>query len=476
MLGDVFTTVSDGLLGFETEKGTGIFVAIGVSPIESEGPVIITGNMGVAKIKDRLGLSPLADSVMDSVENGASRIYCFPVKATTEGTLGEIVKTGGGSGNCAAEGKPNNAYSVLITFTGKGGFNSALFTYSIDGGFSHSSEVTLPMTGEFAIPGTGVTLKFSQAGSTPEDSFQIGDTFSFSTTAPQMTNADALSAIEKLRQFDELFEFVHIIGESTPAMWAAVSQAQIELEEKHKPLLFVMEAGNIEAGESIDDYALRLEAEKKKLRNKEIAVVAARSLYVKMDGTTVEVNNAGIICGLMAKTNVQQSIGRTRAEAGMGISKDKMLELRPAEIKEYTDLLDHAKYITFREYDGLEDFYVTNARVMSPDGSDYRYIEDVRVLNKIIREVRKAGLPLLQEDIDVEDTQGELERRAKYMEAPLDEMVRNKEISSAQITVPEGQDIIKDERMDVIVRYVSRGYIRTIHVDIGRANVTSPAS
>ena len=39
--------------------------------------------MGVAKIRDRLGLSPLADSVMDSVENGASRIYCFPVKATT---------------------------------------------------------------------------------------------------------------------------------------------------------------------------------------------------------------------------------------------------------------------------------------------------------------------------------------------------------------------------------------------------------
>ena len=55
----------------------------------------------------------------------------------------------------------------------------------------------------------------------------------------------------------------------------------------------------------------------------------------------------------------------------------------------------------------------------------------------------------------------------------LNTMVRAKEISSAQITVPVGQDIIKDERMDVVVRYVSRGYIRTIHVDIGRANATS---
>lgn len=473
MFGDVIATVSDGLLGFETEKGTGIFAAIGVSSVKADAPLTITGNMGVTKIRERLGLSPLADSVMDSVENGASRIYCIPVMATTEGAISEVKNTSSGSGSFTTEGKPNNAYSVIVEFTGKGGFNTALFTYSIDGGFSKSDEVTLPMTGEFEIPGTGVTLKFTQDASTPEESFQIGDVFSFSTTAPQMTNADALDAIGKLRQFDEIFEFVHVIGESTPAMWAAVSEAQEELERlKHKPLLFIMEAGNIEKGEDVGDYALRLDTEKKKLKNKNIAVVAARSLYVKMDGTTVEINNAGIVCGLMAKTNVQQSIGRTSEAAGMGVSKDKMIELRPAGIKEYLEFLDDAKYITFREYDGLDDFYVTNARVMSQDGSDFRYIEDVRVANKIVREVRKAGLPLLQEDIDVEDTQGELERRAKYMEAPLDDMVRNKEISSAQITVPEGQDIIKDERMDVVVRYVSRGYIRSIHVDIGRANVT----
>ncbi len=474
MLGDVIATVSDGLLGFETEKGTGIFVAIGVSPVEADAPITITGNMGVAKIRERLGLSPLADSVMDSVENGASRIYCIPVKATTAGTISEVSKTGDSGGGCSAAGSPNNAYSVMVEITGKGGFNTALFTFSLDGGFTRSEEATIPLAGAYEIPGTGVTLTFAQGEDTPEESFQVGDSFAFTTTAPQMTNADALAAIDKLRQFDELFEFVHIVGESTAAMWAAVSTAQTELEtQRHKPLLFILESGKIGTDESVDDYALRLEAENKKLKNKNVAVVAARSLYVKMDGTTTEVNNASILCGLLAKTSVQQSVGRTRESAGMGISKDKMLELRPAGIKEYIELLDSAKYITFREYDGLEGFYVTNARVMSPDGSDYRYIEDVRVVNKIVREVRKAGLPLLQEDIDVEDTQGELERRAKYMEDPLDEMVRAKEISSAQITVPEGQDIIKDERMDVVVRYVSRGYIRTIHVDIGRANATS---
>ncbi len=47
--------------------------------------------------------------------------------------------------------------------------------------------------------------------------------------------------------------------------------------------------------------------------------------------------------------------------------------------------------------------------MLCPEGSDYRYAEDVRVRNKIIREVRKKGLLLKNDDIDLEDIQGELE-------------------------------------------------------------------
>ena len=85
MLRDVKHTVTDGLLGFATATGDGKSLKIGVSPIVSDTPIIITGDMDATKIKDRLGLSPLADAVMDSVQFGASRIYCLPVSATTAG-------------------------------------------------------------------------------------------------------------------------------------------------------------------------------------------------------------------------------------------------------------------------------------------------------------------------------------------------------------------------------------------------------
>lgn len=53
-------------------------------------------------------------------------------------------------------------------------------------------------------------------------------------------------------------------------------------------------------------------------------------------------------------------------------------------------------------------------------------------------------------------------------------MIDAKEISSAEITVPEGQakTILTDETMHVKVRYVSRGYIREVDVDLGRSPVS----
>ena len=139
------------------------------------------------------------------------------------------------------------------------------------------------------------------------------------------------------------------------------------------------------------------------------------------------------------------------------------------------ELLDEAGYLTFREYDGLDDFYVYHTKMMCPDGSDYRYAEDVRVLNKIIRETRKKALLLKNDDIDLDDIQGELETRAKFISEPLDTMVDNKEISDYETTIVDGHEatFLEDETMRVKIRYLSRGYIREVEIDLGRAAISS---
>ena len=85
-----------------------------------------------------------------------------------------------------------------------------------------------------------------------------------------------------------------------------------------------------------------------------------------------------------------ESIGKTRPEAGFGIKKSKLMELLPAAMDDtIIKALDEAGFLTFRGYSGLEDFYVYHTKMLSPETSDFRYAEDIRVKNKVIREVRK---------------------------------------------------------------------------------------
>lgn len=479
MLRDVRHEVTDGLLGFATATGDGRHIKVGVSPIVSDTPIIVTGDMTADKIKVRLGLSPLADSVMDAVQFGAARVYCLPVSATTAGTVAAVTKSGDGSGNMTVDGSPSNAFDVIVKITAQGGLNTAAFVVSIDGGYSYTDEITVPVTGSYELTGTGLTLKFADAAQADQkpSSFLLNDSYTFKTTAPTMTNSDVLDAVAKIAKFNEEFEFVHIVGESALALWQAMSTAQQELANTHhKPAFFVMEATAPAESEDLTDWALQMEADRKKIKNTDIQVSAAWGRLVKLDGTTQIVNLAGVASGLYAKAAVQTSIGKTRPEAGFAIEKTQLLELLPAAMDNaIIELLDVAGYLTFREYDGIDAFYVYHTKMMSPDGSDFRYAEDVRVKNKIIRETRKEGLKLLNDDIDLEDVQGELETRAKFMGAPLDRMVENKEISSYEITVPEGQEqtILETEQMLVKIRYLSRGYIREVVVDLGRSQPSS---
>ena len=97
MFGDVNITVQDGGLGLAS-SGEGVHVKIGASPAGPD-PVIIRGGMTAARIKELLGLSPLADAAMLSAENGAGKIICLPVAASTAGTVGAVTKDDAATGS-----------------------------------------------------------------------------------------------------------------------------------------------------------------------------------------------------------------------------------------------------------------------------------------------------------------------------------------------------------------------------------------
>ncbi len=466
MLRDISYTVTDGQLGLANTTGTGIHVKIGASPMISDEPVLIRGTMSAERIKERLGLCPLADAAMDSVENGAPRIYCVPVHAGREGTISEVRKVPeSAAGTVAVEGTPTNAFNIIVKITGKGGLNTAAFRYSINGGNSWSEDITVPTGGRYEAEEAGIAFVFGS-----EEEFSVNDVFTCETTAPAMTNGDVMEAVQKLKDISAAYEYVHIVGPSTAELWAAISMDQEELLNRyHKPVFFVLEAYEKEKGESVAEYVSQLEKDRRGIANYDMQVVAARGMYTGMDGVARQISLANVVCGLYARASVQESIGRT---AAYSIPDKKMSALLPEGLGEDdTEALDAAGYLTFRRYDGLAGYYVTNAKMLCPEDSDFRYAEDIRVKNKIIRLTRQAALKRLQEDVDTENADADLAAKAKFITADVEkQMVDKKEVASLSVTVPPGQDILRTETLEMQIRYVPVGKIREIRIDLGMQN------
>ena len=467
MLKDVSITVTDGQLA--SASGEGVHVKIGVSPVESTEPLVIKGSYGAKRIQSILGLSPLADACMDSVETGAALIYCIPVAAATAGTVGAVTKTAAdetGTGTMTITGSPNNRYDIRVRITKAGSFNEAVLQYSFDGGITYSDNVTMPVDGSLAVNPTGLTFVFAEGEGTVK--FAAGDVFTAATTAPQMSNESVLTALASVRKITATIEFIHIVGESNKALWAALAvEAENFFSVYFKPVFFVCEARAPAKEETAEQYVSALIADRKTINSYFLQVVAARGSYLRMDGTTQSINLAGIVCGLYPRASVQQSISETRS---FSISKDKLLKLEPDGIEELLDLLDEADFLTFRRYEGLDGFYVTKPNMLAAESSDYQYAERVRPLNKAARLVRKEALLQLHRNLNMDRIEEELAAIGGFVSAPLGDMAEAGEITSGSVTIPAGQNILKDEKLHMILRFVPVGYVREIEVDLGMSN------
>ena len=360
-----------------------------------------------------------------------------------------------------------DAYDIVVEVMDAGECNEGSFRYSLDGGNTFTEEMTIPITGEAELATTGLTAKFTDAEG--GDSFMEGDRFTFSTTSPAMSNESVISAVESLINSPLMFEFVHIVGVSSKALWASLCTIANDFLTKYKrPLFFVCEARGKKADESLEDYVNAMLEERKGINNIYMQVVCSNSRYQRMDGRVQDINNAGIVTGLYGRAKESQSIGEVKS---FPISEAKLLKLLPEGIEDYIETLDKAKYVTIRQYIGKEDYYVTSANMMSPEGSDYSYAEDVRVSNRLVKAVRAKALDELQVEVDPEDIETSITNIQEQLNTPVEDAVRDKIISSGSVTIDtENLNILVDEKLDINITYVPMGHVREMNLTFAVEN------
>lgn len=444
ILPDVDIEIIDGGLGLTSADPSGIHVKIGVSTTGDTG-VIYRFTSG-DQAQDKLGAGPLVDALLDSFQHGSQLIYAVKAAAAVDGSISAITKSGTGTATAAAEGTPNDAYEIVIEVLKAGALNEAQVQYSLDGGDSWSSKKTVPTNGVLEIAGTGVTVTFT-AGNPASGSFVVGDSYSLTTAAPAMSNQSFLDAIAVLENTTGDFEFIHVVGESAPALWAVAAAKADGFELNHIPLHIVLEARNKLASETLEQYVQALLTDAATFSHTRVSVVAGRLELAALDGKVRDTNMAGAYNGIVSKAKVQESPGKV-----MSYKLTAATALKPDGIEPHIAALDAAGYVTARKYQGMSGIYVTNGRMMAPLGSDYEFVETRRVADKASRKLRNTALKYVHYDLEMtEDGELDLTHFKAQLEAPLDEMAKPsiKEIAGYELTIDPTQNVISSKQLVV---------------------------
>lgn len=471
MYSEINVKVEDGNLGRGSGGVERAQVKIGVSSVVSSVPMLITNTMSPSEIKEKLGYSPLADACIDATENGLKTIYAIPLPADVDGETSEVKHTGTGAGTVQVTGSPNNAYDIVVEIVTSGNTNDGTFCYSIDGGNNFSDELTIPLNGSYEIEGTGLTLKFADLEEA-EESFVESDAYAFSSTAPTMSNSSVLNAVEKLIDFNKTIEVCHIVGVSGKALWAALqSEAKDFMNLYKKPLIFLCEARSCGESETLDEYMAAMALERKGISSLYVCVSLTYGVYQRKDLRVQTINMAGLISGLIGAAKESLSVGCVEE---FPVSCAKLQKMVPDGIDAYSEQFDAMGYTVFRQYSGRDDFYVSNANVMAPAGSDFPYVESVRVLNRIVREVAKQASDKIQAEVNPEDIEGSVAKIEAHLNIAMEQCERDKIISSGAATIDtENLNILADETMDVNVVWVPMGTVRRFNLTFA---VNNPAS
>lgn len=443
--GGISNEIKDGALGGAGASATGIFCAVGVASIPSNGMLILTDPEDAHK---KLGEGPLRDLVVSSLSVASGTCYVIALEGTVPGTVGAVKKADDaiGVGSITLTGKPRNEYDIEIIIDESGGLNEAVFHYVIDG--VPSPRITVPDTdGSFVIPGTGITAKFVPGSPTGEQkSFVVDDSFTFSCTEPEASNAEILEAVDTFLSSKYIFEWINIAGVSDAALWAALDVKAAGQEDKGRYIYFKCQARYLKVNETVDQWVTALVGSERGLTaSTRVQVYAGWVLEADPYGAIDQRGCMNLGTGMCSRRDIHEPVDATKYGAIPGV-----IDLLPEGINGgHIDALDNAGYVTFCTYYGETGVYVTHGRMTAPQTSDFCLEERRRVMDFALAAVKKAQFLYINSDVEI-GADGSLEGIDIFQaisEQPLKNMENEGKISGGMVLIDKNQNILSTGKL-----------------------------
>jgi len=460
LLPDAWFDIQDGSLGILPPPTDGVSAKVGVA---SSGPVgQIVAVTSIKQVQDTFVSGPLAEALATHLALSGAPVYAIRAGASVAGSAGAVTKSGTGTGNLTVSGSPNDAYEVQVKITRDGAnlaAGTAAFQYTLDGGDNWSPEIAVPTGGSYVLLGTGLTLTFTDGAS--GTSFAKGDTYSFTSTAPAYTLTDLNNALTTLLADPREWGWVHVVGAATPAIAAGVATRMQEAETAYRFAFALLEAA--------DDTDANLIAAWANFADKRVAVAGGYAeLASPLTGRVHKRSAAWVASGRLAAIPVHEHLGRVITGPVQGVVRLYRDEFA-------TPGMDEQRFLTMRTIIGRDGFYFTRGRVKAPQGSDFQYIENRRVMDRACRIARNAALRYLNDSVRV-DAQGNIyEPDARAIEAFVEGqllagLVSPGHASAVQVVLKRDSNVISTRSTTLTVRVRPLGYLEYIEVDIGFNN------
>lgn len=288
-------------------------------------------------------------------------------------------------------------------------------------------------------------------------------TASYETLIAQFVEDAAIAAGGEIRQGFILYDLTNVTTSIEGAILSALDAEMTALETNNTPM--ILGVGSLHAEETTVSSSTDL-----KLSDYERLFVVSGGV---LGGNTKGSGSlgdwyvpAGSILGMISSAPVHESIAWPEKYNLADRGYTNAIHDTPSALA-----LHDKAYCEIIKYTGLGGLYVSQSRTATAATSDYAYIENVRAMDKIARNIRTRLLPKLNSPLYV-DADGKLsEDTIAYFKSlcniEVEAMDVAGEISAGSITIDPTQNVNSTGKLVVSISIVPVGSAREIVANIG---------
>lgn len=375
-------TKLDGQTGTVKPSSKGICAIIAPSSIGTANQPAAYTKAGLA-LTD-YGYGALTDDGAYIMAVSGNPVVLVKGAASTAATTGTVTTAGTGTGlaaSTAAGSTPFDDFNVLVTITtgGTRGVAGIYFTYSLDGGLLTSAPQALGTGSTATLPNSGVVIAFGTG------TFVAGDTISFSCTGPRMTTSDISTALEALRVSQLPYEFILVAGHDATSTTVTTLDTWLQAREAEGRFKFFLVNAAAKGVTSEAAYLTAMTtawAGVTSIRGCVGADVGDLVSAVPGRGVTQQRPSSLALAARVAKI----AYGTDPAYVADGPLTGFGLPDTRGNPKNHDENmypgLDALRLVSLRSFDSKAGTYITNANVISAQGSDYVWVQHLRVMNR----------------------------------------------------------------------------------------------